>query len=85
MDLDVPAWLATRGVRLIGLDAPSVDELTSKNLPRHHACDQAGLCILENLLLDDIAPASDYELIALPLRIVGADGSPVRAVLRTPD
>lgn len=85
MDLDVPAWLASRGVRLIGLDAPSVDELTSKDLPRHHACDDAGLCILENLLLDHITPASNYELIALPLRIKGADGSPIRAVLRAPE
>lgn len=85
MDLDVPAWLATRGVRLIGLDAPSVDEITSQDLLRHHACDDAGLCILENLLLDDVAPRDDYELIALPLRITGADGSPIRAILRTPD
>jgi len=85
LDLDVPAWLASRGVRLIGLDAPSVDELTSKELPRHHACDDAGLGILENLLLDDIKPRADYELIALPLRIVGGDGSPVRAVLRAPE
>jgi arylformamidase len=82
MDLDVPAWLASLGVRLIGLDAPSVDELTSKTLPRHHACDDAGVCILENLLLDDAPPGAPYELIALPLRIAGADGSPVRAVLR---
>ncbi len=84
LDLDVPAWLADRGVRLIGLDAPSVDHLTSKDLPRHHACDAAKICILENLDLDHVAPGSDYELIALPLHIKGADGSPVRAVLRSP-
>ena len=81
MDPDVPAWLTARGVKLIGLDAPSVDELTSKDLPIHLACNAAGLFIMENLLLDD-APAGDYELIAIPLRLTGADGSPVRAVLR---
>ena len=81
LDPEVPAWLADRGVRLIGLDAPSVDELTSKDLPRHLACARAGVLIIENLCLDDVAPGV-YELIALPLRIVGADGSPVRAVLR---
>ena len=82
MDPDVPTWLNAQGVKLIGLDAPSVDELTSKDLPIHLACNAAGLFIMENLLLDE-APAGDYELIALPLRLTGADGSPVRAVLRT--
>ena len=81
LDPEVPAWLADRGVRLIGLDAPSVDHLTSKDLPRHLACARAKVLIIENLDLDDVAPGT-YELIALPLRIVGADGSPVRAVLR---
>lgn len=81
LDLDVPAWLAAQGVRLLGLDAPSVDSLTSKDLPRHHACDRAGVLILENLQLDEVRPGF-YELIALPLRIQGADGSPIRAVLR---
>lgn len=81
MQPNVPAWLVTRGVKLIGLDAPSVDELTSKDLPIHLACSAAGLFIMENLLLDHVEPG-DYELIALPLRLRGADGSPVRAVLR---
>ncbi|HEY0945991.1 MAG TPA: cyclase family protein [Opitutaceae bacterium] len=76
-----PAWLAARGVRLIGLDVPSVDTLTSDGMPRHLACDAAGLLILENLDLQAVA-AGVYELIALPLRIAGGDGSPVRAVLR---
>ncbi len=80
-DDDVPAWLAERGVKLIGLDAPSVDEITSSSLPRHHLFNDAGLLILENLLLDAVHPGT-YELIALPLRLKGGDGSPVRAVLR---
>lgn len=77
-------WLAERGVRLIGLDFPSVDQPTSKELPIHHAIGRAGLHILESLDLRAVEPGT-YELIALPLRIVGADGSPVRAVLRTRD
>jgi arylformamidase len=81
MTPEVPAWLAARGVRLIGLDVPSVDHVNSKDLLIHHACDAAGLLILENLDLQAIAPGI-YELIALPLRIQGGDGSPVRAVLR---
>lgn len=82
MAADVPAWLTARGVQLVGLDVPSVDHLRSKDLPIHHACDAAGLLILENLDLRAAAPGV-YELIALPLKIRGGDGSPLRAVLRT--
>jgi arylformamidase len=78
---DVPGWLAARGILLVGFDVPSVDHIKSKDLPIHHACDAAGIVILENLDLRAITPGV-YELIALPLRIQGADGSPVRAVLR---
>jgi len=79
---EVPAWLGARGVRLVGLDVPSIDHCDSKNLPLHHACDAAGIVILENLDLHAVAPGV-YELIALPLMIRGGDGSPIRAVLRT--
>lgn len=81
MAADVPAWLAARGVKLVGLDVPSVDRIDSKDLPIHHACDAVNLLILENLDLRAITPGL-YELIALPLRIRGGDGSPLRAVLR---
>ncbi|MEO6992538.1 MAG: cyclase family protein, partial [Lacunisphaera sp.] len=83
-DPATPAWLAARGVRLIGLDVPSVDTLTSSGMPMHHLIDRAGLVILENLDLRDVAPGV-YDLIALPLRIKGGDGSPIRAVLQTRD
>jgi arylformamidase len=79
---DVPAWLGAQGVRLIGLDLPSVDQTDSKTLPVHHALDAANILILENLDLREAAPGL-YELITLPLKIAGGDGSPIRAVLRT--
>lgn len=82
MTPDVPAWLAARGVKLVGLDVPSVDHVKSKDLPIHHACDVANIVILENLDLRAITPGV-YELIALPLRIQGGDGSPIRAILRS--
>ena len=82
MTVEVPAWLAARGVKLVGLDVPSVDHRTSKDLPIHHALDAAGIVILENLDLRAVTPGR-YELIALPLKIRGGDGSPVRAVLRS--
>lgn len=69
------------GVRLVGTDAPSVDPFESKDLPAHHAFQSYGTAILENLFLRDV-PDGEYELIALPLRIIGGDASPVRALLR---
>ena len=74
-------WLAARGVRLIGLDTPSVDPATSKSLDSHQRLLRLNLRVLENLVLDEV-PAGDYELIALPLKLAGACASPVRAVLR---
>ena len=75
------AILAERGVRLIGVDAPSLDPEDSKSMDAHHAVQAADMRILEGLVLDEVPPG-DYELIALPLRLVGLDSSPVRAVLR---
>ena len=74
--------LASCGVRLVGIDTPSVDPGTSKSLAAHHACRRADMRILENLVLAHVAPG-DYELIALPLKLDNLDASPVRAVLRT--
>lgn len=75
------AYLQELGVGLIGTDAHSMDPADSKDLPAHHACRQAGILILENLNLAAV-PVGDYELIAFPLKLVGGDGSPVRAVLK---
>lgn len=74
-------YLGALGVKLVGTDAHSVDPFTSTDLPAHSACRETGLFILENLNLSGVEPG-DYELIALPLKLVGGDGSPVRAVLR---
>lgn len=74
--------LADRGVKLIGVDTPSLDPQTSKTMSAHLAVARRGLAILEGLVLDAV-PFGLYELIALPLKIAGADSSPVRAVLRS--
>jgi len=73
--------LASKGCVLIGTDVPSLDHQQSKHLAAHFAVDRAEMAILEGLVLDGI-PEGEYELIALPLKISGADGSPVRAILR---
>jgi len=77
---DVPAWLQERGVRLLGLDVPSVDEITAKQLVNHHALAAAGISIVESLDLSAVEPGV-YHFVALPLKISGGDGSPVRAIL----
>lgn len=69
------------GVRLIGIDTPSLDPEQSKTLDSHHVVRRHQMAILEGIVLDDVAPG-DYELIALPLRWQGLDASPVRAILR---
>jgi arylformamidase len=69
------------GVRLVGIDTPSIDPCVSKDLPAHKVCLRHDMAILEGLVLDAV-PEGVYELIALPLRLVGFDGSPVRAILR---
>ncbi len=73
--------VADSGVVLIGLDTPSVDRFDSKDLPSHKALFERGVANLENLDLTGV-PAGRYELIALPLRLLGRDASPVRAILR---
>jgi len=77
---DVPAWLQKNGVKLLGLDLPSVDEIDSKSLQNHHALAQAGIAIIESLDLSNVAPGI-YQLAALPLKIAGGDGAPMRAIL----
>jgi arylformamidase len=69
------------GVRLVGIDTPSVDLFDSKDLPAHKRILHHDMAILESLSLAEV-PAGEYELIALPLKLVGFDASPVRAVLR---
>ncbi len=78
---ELAEFLASKGVRLLGVDLPSVDALDSQELPAHHALAKHGIHILEGLVLTDIVPG-DYELAALPLALADGDGSPVRAVIR---
>ncbi|CDQ42035.1 MULTISPECIES: arylformamidase [Virgibacillus] len=81
LDPSIAAFLQEKEVTLLGVDIPSVDPPESKDLRTHHTLHKHGIHILENITLDQVSPGI-YELIALPLPIQGADGSPVRAVLR---
>jgi arylformamidase len=78
--VELADWLAERGVLLLGVDSDSMDAFESKDLPAHRRLAREGIAILEGIDLSGVEPG-EYELVALPLRIEGADGSPVRAVL----
>lgn len=73
-------YCAQRGVRLIGLDTPSVDTYSSKALESHNAIFRHDMAVLEGVVLTGVEDGV-YTLIALPLKIQGSDASPVRAVL----
>ena len=80
--IETAGQLAARGLRLLGVDAPSVDTRESKELLVHRALFGGGAFVLENLDLRTITPGR-YELLALPQRLGGLDAAPVRAVLRS--
>jgi arylformamidase len=76
-------YLGARGIVLYGADGPSMDASDSKTLPGHAAMKRNNILILEGVSLAGV-PDGLYELAAFPLKILGGDGSPVRAVLRSP-
>ena len=82
LSVELIDFLYDQGVITVGIDTPSVDLFESKGLPAHVAILRYDMAILEGLVLKDV-PEGTYELIALPLPLVGFDASPVRAVLRT--
>ncbi|HYC76334.1 MAG TPA: cyclase family protein [Planctomycetota bacterium] len=73
--------IARSGLRLLGLESPSMDFMQSKELRAHKTLHGAGVAILESL---DLSPVPDgrYELLAAPLKLAGADAAPLRALLR---
>jgi arylformamidase len=73
--------LHRQGVITVGIDTPSVDLFTDTELLSHQRFLANNMAILEGLVLRDV-PEGMYELIALPLKLVGFDASPVRAILR---
>jgi arylformamidase len=77
---EAAAYLTARGLWLVGIDALSVDPFTADDLPAHRALLDGGVIVVEGLNLTAAAPGS-YWLACLPLRLVGADGAPTRAVL----
>jgi arylformamidase len=78
---DAAKYLVERGVKLVGVDYLSVEAFGSTEYPVHNTLLGAGVVIIETLNLSGVS-AGDYELIALPVKLKGADGAPARVVLR---
>lgn len=79
---DAATYLVQAGIKLVGIDYLSIEKFGSKDFAAHHALLGAGVVVIEGLDLSEVEPG-EYEMTCLPLRIVGADGSPARVVLRT--
>lgn len=77
---ELAEWLGARGIQLVGLDTPSVDPVEAKVLATHHVLNRHGMVWLENLDLTQATPGL-YTLVALPLKLMSLEASPVRAVL----
>lgn len=75
-------YLVERGVRTVGVDYLSIGGFYQDGVPTHQTLLGAGVWVIEGLNLAAVTPGR-YELICLPLKILGADGAPARAVLRT--
>lgn len=82
LSAELVAWLHDHGVRLVGIDTPSIDPCHDAALESHQAVADRDMAVLESVVLDEVA-AGTYTLVALPLALEGADASPVRAVLLT--
>lgn len=80
LDPEAARRLVDAGLLLFGTDAPSVDPVESAEISAHRALGAAGVPILENLDLSAANPG-DYDLVALPIRLVGVEAAPVRAIL----
>jgi arylformamidase len=74
------AWLVQGGLRLLGVDAPSVDPKEATDLAVHHALFDGGAFLIENLQLEQV-PLGAWQLTAYPVLVAGADAAPLRAVL----
>lgn len=80
---DAASWIVDHGILLVGIDYLSIQKFDHPPTV-HHVLLEAGVVILEGLDLRAVAPG-DYELVCLPLRMVGTEGAPARAILRRRD
>jgi arylformamidase len=74
-------YLIAHGIKVVGVDYLSVEEFKKPGAPAHHVLLGGGAIVIEGLNLRDVEPGI-YDMLCLPLRVVGADGAPARVLLR---
>src|SRR4051812_5338104 len=74
-------YLVDHGIKVVGVDYLSVEVFKTPGAPAHHVLLGAGTIVIEGLNLRDV-DAGVYEMLCLPLKVVGSDGAPARVVLR---
>ena len=74
-------YLIEHGIKVVGVDYLSVEVFKTPGAPAHHTLLGGGAIVIEGLNLRDVEPGI-YDMLCLPLRLVGADGAPARVVLR---
>lgn len=82
VSLELAQWLVGRGIALLGVEPPAVADVNNREelIAVHQALLQAGVVIVEGLTNLDALRRDEVTLIALPLKLAGGDGSPVRAI-----
>jgi arylformamidase len=74
-------YLVDHGIKVVGVDYLSVEPFKTPGAPTHHTLLGGGTIVIEGLNLRDVEPGI-YDMICLPIRLVGSDGAPARVVLR---
>lgn len=77
--LDAACAITENGIECIGIDSPSIESYDGDGSVHRRLLDK-GCIIIELLDLSEV-PEGDYEMVALPLRLAGLDGSPSRVIL----
>jgi len=80
LSAEAATWIVDHGIRLVGIDYLSIQLFDDPEPLTHHILLKAGVIIVEGLNLQSVRPGS-YRLVCLPLKLIGSDGAPSRAVL----
>lgn len=81
LEPEAAEFLQSRRVRLVGIDSPSIDSMNTAQAESHHVLLAHNVVVVENLVLAPFA-AGEYDMICLPLNLIGLEGAPARVVLR---
>jgi arylformamidase len=78
---DAATYLVQAGLKLVGIDYLSIEKFASRTYEAHKALLGAGVVVVEGLDLSEVDPG-EYDMVCLPLRLLGGDGSPARVILK---